>query len=102
MVPRLTFLFFIHVFVSDFENEDFVYAVVCGVFLSSNDQRKEVMDKMKEIVPYANCTFVNLTESHNLERACGKDSYAFCLEYDYSSDTAKGKMFFPKITMVCI
>ena len=30
----------------DFENEDYVYAVVCGVFLSSDDDRKEVMDKM--------------------------------------------------------
>ena len=46
---------------------------------------------MKEVVPYTNCTYVNLTESHNLEKVAGKDSYAFCLEYDYSSDTAKGK-----------
>ena len=78
-------------FFSDFENEDYVYAVVCGVFLSSTDDRKKVIDKMKEVVPYTNCTYVNLTESHNLEKVAGKDSYAFCLEYDYSSDTAKGK-----------
>ena len=76
----------------DFENEDYVYAVVCGVFLSSDDERKEVMDKMKEVVPYTSCTFVNLTETHDLERVAGKESYAFCLEYDYSSDTAKGNV----------
>ena len=74
----------------DFEHEDYVYAVVCGVFVPSIADIPLIVDKMKEVVPYTNCRYVNLTDKHNLEKVSGKSSYAFCLEYEYSSDTAKG------------
>ena len=48
---------------------------------------------MKQTVPYTNCSYVNLTEKHRLSKVSGKSSYAFFLEYDYSSDTAKGNIF---------
>jgi len=79
----------------DFEHEDYVYAVVCGVFVPSIADIPLIVDKMKEVVPYTNCRYVNLTDKHSLEKVSGKSSYAFCLEYEYSSDTAKAKKLYP-------
>ena len=77
----------------DFDNEDYIYALACGIFLSSSKDVETVTEKMKEVVPFTDSRCVNLTEKFKLSKVDDKESYAFFLAYDYSSDTAKGKLY---------